>query len=215
MTLGIGVVVEPGAIVLTDSCLVLHQPDGSTREVIVDDKLLMAEAATDHDVRLVVVHSGPSPRVQRPRPLPDDGGDFEVAAANVWRELTNLEWADWVLAEHRCDDHDALIAGSVRGQRVSLVHMSNTTGSQLAADGSIFTIGLHSAMWRLPQPPHTLNEALIAGLALATSIMRRRIAEAARLGESAGVAWPLTGAVMTPERIDYYVYAEPHPQVAW
>lgn len=60
-----------------------------------------------------------------------------------------------------------------------------------------------------------MGEALSTGLELASKMLRRRIAEAARLRESPGVCWALHAALVTPGRLDNYEFAETHPECAW
>src|SRR6266446_6569970 len=98
MTLGVGCLVDQGAVVIVDSARLVYQPDGNITTKITDDKLLMAEATTDRDVRIVVAHAGPSFPEVRQRSLPADD-EFPTAAHNVWRAFTeNVRFPSYVPA---------------------------------------------------------------------------------------------------------------------
>src|SRR5713101_3177075 len=155
MTLGVGCVVDQGAVLVIDSARFVHRPDGSITKVIVDDKLLMAEATTDRDVRILVAHAGPSFPEIRQRSLPPHE-DFAAAALNVWRAFTeNTRWPSYVPADDRIDAHEALIAGSRRGEPVRLMRMGIDAPPREADLGSLFGIGLVSGSWQ-PRPLRTM-----------------------------------------------------------
>jgi len=117
VTLGVGLVTEEGACLLVDSSRRIYKADGTTEDAIVDDKMMFAEAPDGSGCSVVAVHSGGSPITRRPKSLPDDGGDFDVAASNVWGALTNVKWADYVPLSERSSMHEVLGCGGAPGSR--------------------------------------------------------------------------------------------------
>src|SRR6266568_182967 len=197
MTLGVGCVVEPGAIVIVDSARLVYQKDGGFTTKITDDKLLMAEAVTDRDVRIVVAHAGPSFPEIRQRSLPADD-DFAGAAHTVWRAFTeNTRWPSYVPADHRINEHEALIAGGRPGEPVRLQRWGTDSPPREADLGSLFGIGLASGSWQ-PRPLRTLVDAIAASMELFTE----KIRQAVRDGISGAAAWPAHVAIVTPESVE-------------
>lgn len=215
MTLGTGVVVAEGAVLVVDSSRTVYREDGSIEEEVVPDKLLLVEPQTDHDLRLAVCHSGPSPVARKPKALPDDGGDFFTASENIWKTLTHVRWADFVAAEHRSSVHEVIIAGGKRGEPTRLLRLGTDVPPREADGRYIFGIGYASGLWEPRRRPATLVEAIASSLEVFTAQMRERISQAARLGVPAGVAWPANVAWISPEKIDTFTLAEPHFQCAF
>jgi hypothetical protein len=203
-------VVEEGACLLIDSSRRIYKSDGGAEDTIVSDKLLLVDPANDSDVRLAAAHSGPSPVVRRPRPLPDDGGDFFTAAENVWATLSRVRWANYVPMAERTFEHEALVCGSRCGDAVKLIRMGTDAPPRIADEGSVFGIGLASGIWKPRMQPHTIADATTAVLELFTERMRH----AERLGVS-WVSWPAHMAIVTPERIDTYEFGETNWRCRW
>src|SRR5438128_1868978 len=110
---------------IVDSGRAVYRKDGTIEDLIVDDKLLLTEPHTSRDLRLAVVFAGPGPAVMRPTPLPDDHGDFDLAAANIWNALTRGKWADHVPAAERTFEHELLVCGGEPGQAARMLRLGN------------------------------------------------------------------------------------------
>src|SRR5437867_12140308 len=96
---------------VVDSGRVIYRENGSIEDVIVDDKLLLTEPRTSRDLRLAAVFAGPGPSGMRPTPLPDDHGDCDLAAANIWNAWTRGTWAACVPTSERTVEHAGLVCG--------------------------------------------------------------------------------------------------------